>query len=193
MRRFYLIRHAQPAAAADTLYGRLPGIGLSSEGKRQAQALARFFAEKDITSILTSPLERCLETARAITDQREPHICKDLLEIDYGSWSGRSFTELQQDRTWRRWNSDRGRTQTAGGDSLARVATSLIDLLSTLPEDGCFLLVTHAEIIRCFTALALNLSLAQSIAFEIDHASVSRFEEGDGYMRCLGLNLSALP
>lgn len=189
MRRFHFIRHAEPAAHRDVLYGRLPNIGLSSAGLRQAQALARFFADTYVTNFLTSPLERCTQTARIISGPRETTPCDQLIEIDYGKWSGRNFAELQHDRAWQHWNSNRGWALTEAGDSLARVATSLIHLVNILPEEGCFLLVTHAEIIRCFTALALNLPLAHSIAFEFDYASLSVFEHGDGAMRCLGLNL----
>ena len=192
MRRFHLIRHAEPDTPPDILNGRLPGRPLSAKGRIEAHRLAHHFHMTDWTSLLSSPLERCLETAHAIAGQREAHPCIELVELDYGAWSGRSFVSLQTEPLWSKWNSDRGRAQTVGGDSLARVATSLIGLLNKLPPHGTFLLVTHAEVIRVFVALALNLSLTHSMAFEIDHASISSFEDANGYMRCLGVNRSAM-
>jgi broad specificity phosphatase PhoE len=68
----YLIRHATPDwNRKDIPYYLPPGPPLSREGLEEAVMLAEFFQFSGLHHIYTSPLERCLETARTIADKNE--------------------------------------------------------------------------------------------------------------------------
>jgi broad specificity phosphatase PhoE len=63
----FLIRHATPDwDQKDISYYIPPGPPLSEEGMEEAMMLAEFFQLSSLHHIYTSPLERCLETARTI-------------------------------------------------------------------------------------------------------------------------------
>jgi broad specificity phosphatase PhoE len=62
----YLVRHCEVENPDGILYGFLPNFGLSAQGKLQAQALGRFFADKPVAQLYSSPLQRAQETAAAI-------------------------------------------------------------------------------------------------------------------------------
>ena len=65
----HLVRHGEVANPDGVLYGRLPGFHLSEEGVLQAKAAAAFLAGRDVALLLSSPLERALETAAPIAAQ----------------------------------------------------------------------------------------------------------------------------
>lgn len=59
----HLLRHGEVYNPTGLLYGREPGFYLSALGEAQAKAVADSFAHRDITHIVTSPLERARQTA----------------------------------------------------------------------------------------------------------------------------------
>ncbi|TIV88235.1 MAG: histidine phosphatase family protein, partial [Mesorhizobium sp.] len=86
--------------------GRLEGVRLGEAGQAQALHLARRMAREPLAAILSSPRERTLETAKPIAIACEIEkiaICKELDEIDFGEWSGKTFEELNGDASWRLW------------------------------------------------------------------------------------------
>ena len=48
--------------------GRIPGFGLSEDGRMMAKAAANYLAERDVVAIFTSPLERAKETAEPLAE-----------------------------------------------------------------------------------------------------------------------------
>jgi broad specificity phosphatase PhoE len=62
----HLLRHGEVHNPAKILYGRLPGYRLSTTGEAMALAAAEWFAGKDVTHLVSSPLERAQQTAEPI-------------------------------------------------------------------------------------------------------------------------------
>src|SRR5712692_327034 len=65
----HLVRHGEVANPGGVLYGRIPGFGLSENGKLMAKAAADFLAGRDVTVLRSSPLERAQQTAEPIAAQ----------------------------------------------------------------------------------------------------------------------------
>ena len=65
----HLLRHGEVSNPHGVLYGRLPGFHLSPDGEHMAKAAAAFLAGRDVTLLLSSPLERALETAAPVAAQ----------------------------------------------------------------------------------------------------------------------------
>jgi broad specificity phosphatase PhoE len=103
---FLLVRHATHGRVGAVLCGRMPGVSLGAEGRAQAERLADHLAGRGIASVHTSPLERASETAGPIAARLglEAEPCEDLLEIDFGAWTGRSFSSLREESRWHSWN-----------------------------------------------------------------------------------------
>jgi len=59
----HLLRHGEVQNPDKILYGRLPGYHLSDLGRRMADRARDHFASRDVTRIVSSPLERAQETA----------------------------------------------------------------------------------------------------------------------------------
>ena len=94
MRQVYLIRHCHPAIPAGVrmCLGRTD-LPLSSRGLSEAQALGERFRQIPLSAVFTSPLTRCVETARCLSDT--PVVLAGLEELDAGLWDGLTFDEIQ--------------------------------------------------------------------------------------------------
>src|SRR5450759_1475236 len=100
-----LIRHGRTSSNANgTLAGWTEGVGLDDIGRAQAADVAERLRGLPIRVLVSSPLQRCVETAQIVvssladvtirTDER-------LGECRYGAWTGRSLKELAKEPLWR--------------------------------------------------------------------------------------------
>lgn len=68
--RLHLVRHGEVHNPRRVLYGRLPGFGLSVDGRRMARQAAEFVhaMERPVTALISSPLQRTRESAEPFTE-----------------------------------------------------------------------------------------------------------------------------
>ncbi|TDC61939.1 histidine phosphatase family protein [Actinomadura sp. GC306] len=64
----HLMRHGEVHNPEGILYGRLPGYRLSEDGVLMAKAAAKWFADRDVAALFSSPMQRALETAAPLAD-----------------------------------------------------------------------------------------------------------------------------
>ncbi|HXA60573.1 MAG TPA: histidine phosphatase family protein [Streptosporangiaceae bacterium] len=64
----HLLRHGEVYNPEGVLYGRLPDFHLSETGELMAKAAADWFAGRDVTALLSSPLDRARETAKPLAE-----------------------------------------------------------------------------------------------------------------------------
>ncbi|WP_026405971.1 MSMEG_4193 family putative phosphomutase [Actinomadura rifamycini] len=70
MTTLLLVRHGLTAMTGPVLAGWTPGLGLDERGRAQAAALADRIAELPLAAIVSSPLDRCVQTAEAVAAGR---------------------------------------------------------------------------------------------------------------------------
>jgi probable phosphomutase (TIGR03848 family) len=175
-----LVRHGRSSAnAAATLAGRASGVRLSDDGHAQAAAVAGRLAGLPVAAVISSPLERCTETAAPIaaalgltseTDDR-------LVECDYGDWTGRPLAELSKDPAWRVVQDHASAAVFPGGESLRGMQQRAVDAVrdrnARLAPGGLWVAVTHADVIKAVLADALGMHLDAFQRIVVDVASVS--------------------
>lgn len=192
----FLVRHASHDRLGKTLCGRTPGVSLSEAGRREAAVLGERLAQKAVTALYTSPLERTRETAETIAGRLglEPRADEDLQEIDFGDWTGKPFAELEGDPAWAAWNHARGLARPPGGESMLEAQARLrrwLDRARAAHPDGRVAAVSHGDPIKALLAHALGLSLDQHDRLEVSPASVSAVAAGDWGMKVLSMNEAA--
>jgi broad specificity phosphatase PhoE len=64
----HLLRHGEVHNPGKILYGRLPGFRLADGGEAMADTAARWFAGRDVTHLVSSPLQRAQQTAAPIAE-----------------------------------------------------------------------------------------------------------------------------
>ncbi|NEX92533.1 histidine phosphatase family protein [Caulobacter sp. 17J65-9] len=187
-----LVRHASHDRLGRVLCGRMAGVILSDQGRREAQALGRRLADRELAAVYSSPLERTRETAEALAAPHglTPELDPDLNEVDVGDWAGRAFDDLAGPE-WDRWNQARSGARAPGGEAMtevqARVARALARLRDRHPGQTVAV-VSHGDVIKAAVATALQLSLDGLQRFDIAPASVSTLVVGDWGMKVHDLN-----
>jgi broad specificity phosphatase PhoE len=176
----HLVRHAAHGRVRSTLCGRMPGVTLGEEGRRQAERLAERLGGEPIAAVYSSPLERARTTAAPIAARLglPVQIADALNEIDFGAWTGRRFDELASDIGWASWNRARATVRPPGGEGFAAAQARIVAFLkeATARHDGAGVVaVTHCDIIRAALCAFLNCqSLDDYRLFEIGPASITR-------------------
>src|SRR3954469_13786561 len=129
-----LIRHAHTDALGRVLTGRTPGVTLSALGRGQADRLGRALAPLPLAAIYTSPLERATATAQAIAAHQSAPVAEDtdLLEIDFGEWTGLTFGELDRVPGWHAFNRQRSSAIVPGGEACALVQERIVGAIARL-------------------------------------------------------------
>jgi probable phosphoglycerate mutase len=160
-----LVRHGVTPTTGRVLPGRRPGLHLSDEGRRQAEAAARRIAKlRRVAAIYSSPLERARETAAAIARARRMpvRIERGLLECDFGTWTGRKLDELRKRPEWDVVQRHPSAFRFPGGESFtemqARITTTLARLVAQ-HQGRVIVAVSHADPIKTAVAHALGVPL----------------------------------
>ncbi len=106
----HLLRHGEVHNPQGILYGRSGGYHLSERGRAMADRVADRIGDRDITHIVSSPLERAQETASPLAAARGLTVQLDERVIESGNiFEGRRFdlqdSILRQPQVWRAlWN-----------------------------------------------------------------------------------------
>lgn len=184
MSTLLLVRHGLTPMTGPVLAGRTADVHLDERGQKQADAVAERIAAVPLSAIVTSPLDRCQETAQAISDaqtaaKREPqwHVDDRLLECDYGDWTGRQIKDLVKEPLWKVVQAQPSAVHFPGGEGLAemsmRAVAAVRDWDARLGEDAVWVACTHGDIIKAIVADALGLHLDQYQRIVPDPCSVS--------------------
>lgn len=185
-----LARHATHGEVGKRLSGRSE-IALSEEGRAEAGWLAERLRRYPIEAIHSSPRRRAFETAEIVAGRSsiEVQTVDALDEIDFGGWTGQSFTGLEEDPQWQRWNSARSAATPPGGESMAEAAGRAVAHVEAVARGkGLTLLVTHCDIIRGVVAHYLGLVLDRMLRFDVNPASLTILDVGSRGGRLVALN-----
>lgn len=159
-----LIRHGEPAAG----WGDAADPGLSALGQRQAEAVAQELATLGFSSVVTSPMQRCLETAapfagvlglapvvlEAVSEVRTPDGIADRVAWLRGVMAG----------TW----SD-------SGEGLAGWRRAAVEAVSALPDGTA--VFSHFVAINAIVGALEGVD--DVIVFRPGHCSLTRLGRGD--------------
>jgi probable phosphomutase (TIGR03848 family) len=180
-----LVRHGRTTAnTAGVLAGWTEGVSLDEAGAAQVRALAARLAPVPLAAVVSSPLQRCRETADLLLADRsgEPvarHEDERIGEVRYGDWSGAELKKLAKDPLWKvvQGHPSAMTFPGEGGESMRDMATRAVsavrDWNSRLGEDAVYVVVSHGDVIKAILADALGMHLDQFQRIVVDPASVS--------------------
>ena len=201
-----LLRHGQSQANLDgVLAGHLDST-LTDEGLSQARRVADALREVPVRQIVTSPLVRCRATAAEVA-AAHPHAGapvteERLVEVRYGSWTGRRLGDLAQEDLWRTIQATPSKVTFPPDDEHPHEA--MVDLSARAwaawrdwdervtrehGEHAVWLLVSHGDVIKAVLARALGLKLDAFQSIVVDPASVSILHRHGERTAVSGLNL----
>jgi probable phosphomutase (TIGR03848 family) len=185
-----LVRHGLTASTGKALTGWLPGISLDDRGRAQAAALATRLAQLPLAAIVSSPLERCVETAAAIANGQATGEQRDAaamaVQVDdrfgecrYGDWTGQPLRKLSRDPLWKVVQAHPSAVRFPGPDGEAmtamqqRAVAAVREWNSKLGKDVSYLVCSHGDVIKAILADALGMHLDMSQRIQVDPCSLS--------------------
>ncbi|WP_371402575.1 MSMEG_4193 family putative phosphomutase [Kribbella sp. NBC_00662] len=188
-----LVRHGRSAAnTSGTLAGRTPGVKLDETGVKQAEAVAERLAGLPLAAIVTSPLERCKQTAAAIAkhhaehhpDRRpvlRPATDRRLTECGYGDWTGKKIATLAKDPLWTVVQQHPSAVTFPNGESMRAMQQRAVDairahdaaLATSHGNNAIWVAVSHGDVIKAIVADALGQHLDTFQRIVVDTASTT--------------------
>lgn len=195
---FYLVRHGLTSHTGHRLTGWAPGVHLTDEGRRQAEAAAERLASVTLRAVYSSPIERTMETAEPIARRQGLRVRKrkGIGEVHYGKWTGRRFASLTNTKLWRVVQMYPSGARFPDGETLQETQKRALEDIEKLrlahPRDK-ICCVSHADVIKLVAAhyLGVHIDLFQRI--DISPGSITVISVGDYGPRVHALNTVPLP
>ncbi|TIH34861.1 histidine phosphatase family protein [Subtercola vilae] len=181
-----LVRHGRTTAnASGVLAGRTAGVRLDKVGVGQAERTGERLATVPLVAVVSSPLERCRQTAKLILDRQNGSplapIDRGITECDYGQWQGRPLSELSKEPLWSVVQSQPSAAVFPGGESLAAMQARSVAAIrrhdaaieAEYGPGAVWVAVSHGDIIKSILADALGMHLDLFQRINVGPASVS--------------------
>jgi len=179
-----LLRHARSTAnQSGVLAGRTPGVGLDEQGVAQAEALVGRLAAVPLAAVVSSPLQRCVDTINPLVVARglEPSLDDRLAEVDYGLWTSQPLRTLVKHPLWKVVQLHPSAAVFPEGEGLAEVQARAVAAIREWDAkvaaghgaDAVWLACSHGDVIKAIIADALGLHLDSFQRIMIDPCSVS--------------------
>ena len=181
-----LLRHGRTAAnSAGVLAGRSEGILLDDTGVEQAARAGARLAALPLAAVVSSPLERCRQTADAVLAARGNGIGvtvdERLTECGYGDWTGQELKRLAKDPLWKAVQAHPSSVTFPGGESMRTMQARAVEAVREWDRrvsaehgpDGLWLAVSHGDVIKAVVADAGGTDLDHFQRVVVNPTSVS--------------------
>ena len=177
-----LVRHGRSTAnTGGVLAGHTPGVLLDEVGQQQADALVGRLAGLELAAAISSPLERCMETAQRALAGRDANIRMDerIVECRYGDWTGKELKSLTDDPMWKvvQRHPSAAVFPGAEGESLRDVQNRAVEAIrefnAEFGDRSVYAVFSHGDVIKAILADALGLHLDQFQRIVVNPCSVS--------------------
>jgi probable phosphomutase (TIGR03848 family) len=181
-----LVRHGLTEAnRGGVLAGWTEGISLAERGREQITALAARLERVPVAAIVTSPLDRCRESAEILAKGRDVGVEDDerLGECRYGVWTGQELKKLAKDPLWKVVQAHPSAARFPGGEALRETQARAVEAVrrhnERLGADATWIAVSHGDVIKAVVAdaLGLHLDLFQRIVVDPGSLTVIRYTE----------------
>ena len=178
--RLLLLRHGQTELSAQSRYSGRGDPALTELGRRQAEAAARYLAQRGrIAAVISSPLQRAYDTAATAAKALGVDVSADddLIETDFGAWEGLTFAEAaaHDPELHRRWLRDTSTEPPSGesfDDVMVRVCRARERIIDRY-QGATVLVVSHVTPIKTLLRLALDAGPGILYRLHLDLASLS--------------------
>lgn len=143
-----------------------------------AENLAAALQRLRPAAVVTSPIERCKETAHIVAGRLGQRVRtqRAFIEADYGTWTGRTLRSLRRLKAWDRLMASAGRFRFPEGETLHEVqqrSVAAVERLNAAHSRGTVIVVSHADVIRCILAHYLGMGIDLVHRIHVAPASVS--------------------
>jgi broad specificity phosphatase PhoE len=182
--RLLLVRHGRHdwlAPPTNRIAGRLPGVHINAVGRAEVEALGRWLAAAPPDRIVSSPLDRTMETAAIIAEATGRTVAPDprLIETGLAPWEGLMVEEIiaRDPEGWRAWRTAPTRVAVPGIEPVAVIGDRMVaaarDYLSL---GGATVVVSHQDPLLALCCRLLDLPLDTMRRIDISPGSLTEFQ-----------------
>jgi probable phosphoglycerate mutase len=152
--QIYLIRHGETEWVRDGRHTGRTDIPLTETGRSQAEFLRPIFEDVELESIISSPLQRSLETAYLAGLKGRVNVSDDLREWDYGNYEGLTTEQIREKvPNWTVWTH-----ACPNGETIEQVAARADRVLARCePVKGNVALFSHGHFLRVLVSRWIGL------------------------------------
>jgi len=148
-----LVRHGETEWSRDGRHTGRTDIPLTAQGRHQAETLRAPLHAWQFALVLSSPLQRALETCRLAGYGTDAQVRPELMEWDYGRYEGQTSRQiLAENPGWSLWR-DGGHDGETPADVGRRVDRVIREVRQTA---GDVLIFAHGHVLRVLTARWLD-------------------------------------
>lgn len=151
--KIHLIRHGLSEGSTEGQYIGHTDVPLTDDGRHQLNEMKKEYEYPIVSAVITSPLDRCIETARILYPDLSPMIFDGLIEYDFGEFEGMTADELKDDKDFGEWLSggeDAGVPfGESNGDFRNRVCRCFSEIVDGVIKSGIdsVAVITHGGVI----------------------------------------------
>lgn len=181
-----LVRHGETEWSKDGRHTGTSDIPLTEHGRDQARRLKPELQHWQFALVLSSPLQRSVDTCRLAGYGDRVQLRPDLVEWDYGNYDGRTSKQIEAERPgWSLWR-DGG----PGGETAAEVGKRVDRVIAEVRRvQGNALLFAHGHVLRVLAArwlvqppedgrlYALDTAALSVLGYEHQDAVISRWNQ----------------
>jgi broad specificity phosphatase PhoE len=166
----WLVRHGETEWSLSGQHTSRTDLPLTEEGELQAVAIGKLLVGRQFDAVLSSPLQRAVNTAKLAGFGDRVQTTDALVEVDYGEYEGLTTKEI-----WERapgW--ELFRDGSPGGETPEQVAERIDALLAHVDSLGTsVLLFGHGHCMRAIGARFLRMPVTFGAHLRLDPSSVS--------------------
>ena len=165
-----LARHGETEWSRDLRHTGRTDIPLTDKGRSQAELLRDSLAGRPFERVLSSPLDRAVETCRLAGVGERAELTDDLLEWDYGEYEGITTAQIREGRPgWYLW-----RDGCPGGETAADVGRRVDRVIAELEGlEGDAAVFAHGHVLRVLAARWLRLGPESGALLKLDTGTLS--------------------
>ncbi len=179
--RLFLVRHGQTESNRLNLVLGRDDVPLNERGRWQAERVGLALAREPLAAVYSSPLQRALDTARAVAAPHDLAVQSEqgLIEMEIGEMDGLTLAEVESryPGLLKAWASEEGPDQPMpGGESLVDVQERVwaaVQDLAARHTDETVAAVAHNFVILTLLVRVLGIRLAQFRRLRHSLAAVS--------------------
>lgn len=189
IKELIIIRHGETEWNKTGRYQGQLDVELNQNGKEQAERAAGYLSQKEVELFISSDLSRALRTAEIIAagvQVKPEEILRfpGLRELDFGTWEGQSFEEIQADQpeAFTAWVRDPIKNPPPEGEGLLDFQERIREVFRQIlarPE-GKIAVVTHGGVVLVYLASVLGLPLSNFRRLAVSNTGISRVTYYEG-------------
>jgi len=193
--RIILMRHGETDWNRQRRVMGREDVPLNLAGREQCRRTADLLGDLGVTSIVSSPLTRALESATILSDVLGLVVRTEveLEEVHFGRWQGRTYDDVIGDPAYLAFQDDPVLHRTPGGETIADVQRRGMDALRRLAADEATVVVSHGDVIRAMVCELLQVPLREYRRIRIDNCGLTAIEGLDRRPEVKFVNLLADP